>query len=254
MADRRGVDRRRGDDRQQVRDLRERLGRRRASPRRPRGGRAASSSRGRAGGVVAAAAGGRRSSGSPASVGTRPARRVRVGEQPVLLEHRELVADRRRAGSRARDRRRASSSRRAARSPCRPRRPCAGSALGAARAPLPIVGGGPGRRYSTCELGLGVADDRACRPARRPRARSRRRRSTVATLPVTVISCSGTPMPRNCTLRRSQRVRAARRPRSAPGRPAPSSTARGGCARAGRPAWAKSSSMWIGLKSPDAPA
>ena len=96
VADRRGVDRRRGDDRQQVGDLRERLGghahrlvdlaaderQLEAALAAPRG---------------AAAAGGRRSSGSPASVGTRPGGGVRVREQAVLLEHRELVADRRRA-------------------------------------------------------------------------------------------------------------------------------------------------------------
>ena len=55
------------------------------------------------------------------------------------------------------------------------------------------------------------------------------------TVELIVISCSGRPMPRNCTSRRAQRSRARRRPRSARGRPGPSSTARAGCGRAGRP-------------------
>jgi hypothetical protein len=73
------------------------------------------------------------------------------------------------------------------------------------------------------------------------------------TVPVTVISRSGRPMPRNCTcsLRRLC------------GPPPASVCARATCAIVHRPCrilpgrptcLAKSSSMWIGLKSPDAPA
>ena len=71
VADRRGLQRRRGDDREQVRDLRQRLGRRRASPRRPRGASARARSRGPAG--ARPAAGGRRSSGSRSRSARGPA-------------------------------------------------------------------------------------------------------------------------------------------------------------------------------------
>ncbi len=94
VADRRRVDRRRGDDRQEVRDLAERLGRHahrlvdlaacqlEAEPplrRRRRREQLVD---------VEAVPGVRRDA---------PRAGVRVGEQPVLLEHRQLVADRRRA-------------------------------------------------------------------------------------------------------------------------------------------------------------
>jgi hypothetical protein len=76
---------------------------------------------------------------------------------------------------------------------------------------------------------------------------------TSATLAVTTISRSGSPMPRNWTPRRL----------SACGPPAAAVWARATWAIVqrpcrilpGRPTWrANSSSMWIGLKSPDAPA
>ena len=101
VADRRGVQRRRGDDREQVRHLRQRLGR--------RAHRlvdlAADELQ-----VEAALAPGEREAALPvaeqavdveavAGVGRDPpGARVRVGEQPVLLEHRELVAHGRGAG------------------------------------------------------------------------------------------------------------------------------------------------------------
>ena len=94
VADRRGVQRRRRHDRQKVRDLRERLGRGAhrlvdlAAGELELQRRALALGRQQAVDEVAKAHIGRHA----------PGRRVRVGEQPVLLEHRQLVADGRRAG------------------------------------------------------------------------------------------------------------------------------------------------------------
>ena len=105
----------------------------------------------------------------------------------------------------------------------------------------------------------GPAPPRRCgrsgsRPARRPYRPPRGRRAPRGPCPVTRISASGLPIPRNCTDKRFRdrgsppaACVAARatwaieyRPwRMLPGRPTP---------------FANSGSMWIGLKSPDAPA
>ena len=102
------------------------------------------------------------------------------------------------------------------------------------------------------ELGLGVADD----PLTRLLCLGMHNcdaTSTESTVPVTTISSPSTPMPRNWTDSRF----------SASGPPAASVWARATCAivhspcriRPGRPTLvANCSSMWIGLKSPDAPA
>jgi hypothetical protein len=94
VADRRGLEGRRGDDRQEVRDLRERLGR--------QAHRLVDLAAGQRELDVAAARRRRQQAVDEVAVaGVRrhaPGRGVRVAEKPVLLELGELVADGRRAG------------------------------------------------------------------------------------------------------------------------------------------------------------
>ena len=94
----------------------------------------------------------------------------------------------------------------------------------------------------------------ACRPASPPRRRPRRRRRTSRTVEVTTSSCSGSAHAAELDGEALELRPARRPPRSARAPPAPSTTGRAGSGPAGRPSCANSSSMWIGLKSPDAPA
>ena len=244
MADRRRLDRRRGDDRQQVGDLRERLGghAHRLVDLAPheRASRSVARPRARALGqqpvdVVAVAGVGRHAAG----------RRVRVREQARAPRARRARCGSSRARRRRRGRRRAPSIPRAARSPRSRRRPCASSSSWRGVSTLRSLRAAP----AVAQDGLAALDDllavllRVAGDRRRPRAGSE----------VIVISSSGTPMPRNWTSRL----------RSASGSPAASVWARATCAivhspcriRPGRPTErANSSSRWIGLKSPDAPA
>ena len=132
VADRRAVERRRRRDREQVRDLRQRLGgdaqrvvELAAHVRRGRARRGGAALLGRREQAVDEVA--------LAGVGRQPPRRgVRVREQAAGLELRELVADRRGPAVEARGRRRASSTRPAGRSRRSSRRPCGGSSPGGA--------------------------------------------------------------------------------------------------------------------------
>ena len=225
------VDRRRGDDRQQVGELGERLRRRRASPRRPRGARACSSS------------------------AARPARR-RGARQQAVDEVAVAGVGRHAAGRRVRVREqaRAPRARRARCGRSTGPRSMSGSAASAfeptgwpvaAKQSTTLRSSSSWRGVSTRQIGRGgpagassaSALRMICLPALLGLGRDARVPSspTSLTRAVTVISCSGRPRPRNWTLRRCSASGPAGRLRHARARPGPSSTGRAGCARAGRP-------------------
>ena len=171
-------------------------------------------------------------------------------EQALLLEHGELVADRSTARTST------SGSAASAFEPtgwpvaAKPSITFASSSSWRGVSTLRILGGDP--RPSGSGLGR-RGDDPRVALARLGVDQRRRRRATSRTVEVTTISCSGTPIPRNWTDEARSALgpagRLGLRARDLGHRPQPVQDPAGQADRA-----ANSSSMWIGLKSPDAPA
>ena len=164
-------------------------------------------------------------------------------EQAVLLEHRELVADRRRTALRDRHRPRAPSSPPAGRS-------VTSTTLRRISSWRGVSTHVDSRRAASTAISASAFRTIRCRPARLSVSTSRHRPHR-ATVPVTTISCSGAPC-RGTGPTAAPACRAAGRLglRAATGhRPQP---VEDHVRQADR--LANSSSMWIGLKSPEAPA
>ena len=197
---------RRGDDRQEVRDLRERLGRdahrlvdlapdELQLERRARVGRL-ERRRQQAVDVVAVPGVGRDASGA----------RVRVGEQAVLLEHRQLVADRRGPAVELGVRRQRLRSDGQAADLVGADHLAEDELLSRAEVHAPNGRTSPRRYSASSARALRMIAVPSCTASASTTAMPS---STDATRPVTTISCSGSPMPRNWTLEALERRRAA---------------------------------------------